>query len=363
MKRLASIAALIWFGAMLSGCATIDTSEGLTPSGVATELAYVDILYGTDRTPGPQKGQFTDGRNGKLTLGSARVTIPPNRTPGIVQRPTVILFFRFKEDPLKHLALAGPPKVMTQAEFVASAASASPGALLYVHGYNTDFAGGLYRTAQLAHDLNFKGYAFHYSWPSRGSMIQYDYDSDSERQAELYFLEYLKILLREAKVRELTIIVHSKGNDMVLSALSTLQESAQPLDPGSLNQLVLASPDVEPNRARQLLAKLGGKFTRITLYANNRDIPLKASKKKAGGAPRAGQLARDGRPLIIEGVDSIDASAANWDWTGLNHNAYVFDDRLREDLRAVVKGEGPPEGRTNHMRKLGKPGAIFWRLQ
>ncbi|MBU4436449.1 MAG: alpha/beta hydrolase, partial [Alphaproteobacteria bacterium] len=165
-----------------------------------------------------------------------------------------------------------------------------------------------------------------------------------------------------AKVQELTIIVHSKGNDMVLSALSEINASSRPLKPSSLNQLVLASPDVDSSYAKQLLANLAGKFSRITLYANDRDIPLNLSKAKAGGVPRAGQLMSDGRPIVIPGVDSIDATAADMDWGGLNHNAYVFDDRLRADLQGVVAGKGPPEMRTNYLQRIVEPGRVFWRL-
>lgn len=362
MKRFIAAVALLCLGT-LTGCLGVVKGSGADVGSGPDRLSYVDVLYGTDRSPGANAGDFSDGRNERLTLGSARITIPPNHTPGIVERPATIIVFRLREDNLRHLALADDPKILTRADFIREAKKAPKGALLFVHGYNTDFDGGLYRTAQLAHDLNFKGYAFHYSWPSRGSTVAYDYDFDSERQAEPYFLEFLKILLREAQVREVTIIVHSKGSDMVLSALSTIQSSAQPLNRRSLEQLILASPDVDSSRARHLLTNLNGKFSRITLYANDNDIPLRFSRTKAGGVPRAGQLMADGRPILIPGVDSIDATAADMDWSGLNHNAYVFDDRLRADLQGVVAGKGPPEARTNFLRKIVDQGKVYWRLQ
>jgi esterase/lipase superfamily enzyme len=335
----------------------------LSNTDAQQSLAYIDILYGTDRTPGAQPGEFGDGRNGKLTLGLARVTIPPNHTPGIVERPAEILVLRFREDAQRHLTLVDTPLVLTKAEFVQQALRAYKGALLFVHGYNTDFDDGLFRTAQLAHDLNFKGYAFHYSWPSRGTALDYDYDNDSERQAKKYFADYLRILINEAKAQELTIIVHSKGNDMVLSALNEINGLFKSLKPSSLNQLVLASPDIDSTIAKQILPNLAGKFSRITLYANDRDIPLNLSKAKAGGVPRAGQLMADGRPIIIAGVDSIDATAADMDWSGLNHNAYIFDDRLRADLQGVVAGKGPPEARTNYLDRIVEADRVFWRLR
>ncbi len=38
-----------------------------------------------------------------------------------------------------------------------------------MHGYNTSFDNALYRTAQIAYDLDFDGATFLYSWPSGGA--------------------------------------------------------------------------------------------------------------------------------------------------------------------------------------------------
>ena len=51
-------------------------------------------------------------------------------------------------------------------------------ALLFVHGYNVTFESALYRTAQIAFDLEFDGVPFLFSWPSKGDFQSYRADLD-----------------------------------------------------------------------------------------------------------------------------------------------------------------------------------------
>ena len=45
--------------------------------------------------------------------------------------------------------------------------------MVFIHGFNVPFEDAIYRTAQLAHDLDFDGAPILYSWPSRGTMLGY----------------------------------------------------------------------------------------------------------------------------------------------------------------------------------------------
>jgi esterase/lipase superfamily enzyme len=50
---------------------------------------------------------------------------------------------------------------------------------IFVHGFNTSFDDALYRTAQLAYDMEFDGVPYLFSWPSMASATEYLYDRDS----------------------------------------------------------------------------------------------------------------------------------------------------------------------------------------
>ena len=54
-------------------------------------------------------------------------------------------------------------------------------AFVFIHGYNVTFANAIMRTAQIAHDVGFKGAPILYSWPSAGRTDDYLRDEDSVR--------------------------------------------------------------------------------------------------------------------------------------------------------------------------------------
>ena len=70
--------------------------------------------------------------------------------------------------------------------------------MVFVHGYNTAFDYALFRTAQMAYDLEFDGASFLYSWPSGGGSASYGYDRDSATQAQLYLKEFLALVVEES---------------------------------------------------------------------------------------------------------------------------------------------------------------------
>ena len=64
----------------------------------------------------------------------------------------------------------------------ARAAGAPPGErriMVFVHGFNTNFAEGVYRQAQMMHDFGTPAIGVHYSWPSAADARLYLYDRDS----------------------------------------------------------------------------------------------------------------------------------------------------------------------------------------
>ena len=324
------------------------------------------MLFGTDRAADATAvGGFGGERGRRLALGEATISIPPGHIAGELERPFSIFDIEAKEDPSKHIVLVGKPRLLTPEAFVREAASGDRGAraLLFVHGYNTKFASGLYRTAQLAADFHIKGRVFHYSWPSGGALLRYDYDSESARQAQLYLRQFLNLIVKDAGVTHLTVIAHSKGNDLVLSVLDSLATEQGARVPGRFDELILASPDVDQDVAAQMLPRAALLFAGTTLYANDDDKALRISQKKAGNR-RAGQLMADGFPMILPEIESIDATAASFAALSLDHDAYVDDPFLRADLQILLaKGTRPPDLRSpGRMLPRDSRRGRFWKL-
>ena len=130
------------------------------PVFYATDRARIaegTLDYGVARSPG-----------GKLWLGRYDVSIPFSHETGKVERPTIWTFYR--EDPNKHFVIVSR-KQQSYDEFygdIRGMVSRSPlkDALVFIHGFNVAFEDAVFRTAQMAHDLEFKGAPILYSWPS-----------------------------------------------------------------------------------------------------------------------------------------------------------------------------------------------------
>lgn len=320
------------------------------------------IFLGTDRAPDPKAaGGFGHGRNPALVLAEVRVSVPTARKAGDLPRPGRFLLWPEREDPSRHIMIAGGPEVLDEAAFLDRLKAEADGeaGFLFVHGYNTPFANGLYRTAQLAVDLEVAGPVFHYSWPSAGNPVLYDYDDASAVRARTFLRRFLELIVDKAGVTRLNIIAHSKGNDLMLQTLQLIAAGRETLTDG---ELVMASPDVDATVAEQIIPALVGLFHGMTLYANDHDRPLRISRVKAGGVPRAGGLLPDGAPLIVDGADSIDAGDSDFAWFGLNHDAYVMAPALRYDIKALFERHTRPvHHRTPTFLLRDQPRTPFWR--
>jgi hypothetical protein len=70
---------------------------------------------------------------------------------------------------------------------------------------------------------------------------------------------------------------------------------------------------------------------------------------------------RDHAPLILDGLVSVDASAARMNLVAFNHQAFVDDPALLADLRAIMDGQAP-EKRAHLEAKTVKRGT-YWVLK
>jgi esterase/lipase superfamily enzyme len=328
------------------------------------EFDLVEIFFGTDRAPSDEPGRYGGKRGHGLHLGVATVSAPRDRPPGSVTRPRKLFMFTIeKEDPARHFVVQDSVE-LDQAAFRAQlgGAAAEAGdhpALLFVHGFNSSFDGALYRAAQLAIDLSVSGPMLMYSWPSKGGMLGYDTDRENVKQARVHFAAFLDQVFASG-VKRLNILAHSMGNDLLLE---TLEDRPRTRLRG-LQQVVLAAPDVDSDVAANLVPRVSPKAKGMTLYACSEDLAIGASKAKAGGAPRAGGLLADGYPLIVAGLDSIDASSCKLRLAEFNHNGFVADTVLRYDLAALLaSGRRPPHQRSPSITQASCPRGGYWLLQ
>jgi esterase/lipase superfamily enzyme len=348
------------------------------PPGVPTQPEgdwdVVPVFYGTDRVRKEEVKRitYTTERASRLELGQALVTVPKTHQVPNIERPFAIrvpyfniTIYEQAEDPKQHFTIR-ELKALTREEFIALARARIGGsnafkdqAVVFVHGYNTSFDYALFRTAQMTYDLKFDGAAFLYSWPSGGDVISYNYDRESSEQAEPYLRQFIDLVIKDTGAKSVSLIAHSMGNMPLLRVLQSLGPS---LPPGvTLNQIILAAPDVDRNLFENLAANIKLYGRGVTLYCSNNDLAMSVARKVAGGIPRAGDVPAEG-PIVLSGIDTIDVSHTSTDYLTLNHSTYAEKSALLADIGLLLQtGERPPDKRTPILQRINAAKGDFWR--
>jgi esterase/lipase superfamily enzyme len=322
----------------------------------------VAILYATTRKPDvTETGYFTGERNKAITYGSARIRIPQKHRIGRVELPFrlalfSLTFYQQALDPRKHFIIEGID-ILSLHEWKKLISTSSLGhALVFVHGFNVTFRDALYRLAQVTYDIQYTGLPVLFSWPSRGQMLDYGYDRESALVAHDALISVLKTL-RSAGINRIHILAHSMGNFLVLEALG---KSIRGLRGLSIGEMMMAAPDLDKDHYLAIAPKISGSFG-MTLYASAADRALLVAKKIAGNIPRAGDVP-EGGPVLVDGIDSIDATAVGTEILGLGHSVFATQRSILNDIGLVIQGMRPPHERLSEIR--GVPGRLapkWWR--
>jgi esterase/lipase superfamily enzyme len=346
----------------------VDVSEAGTSKIIKYPVTYsntgphnVDMFFATTRCPRTaQPTIFTDARCDELSFGKLAVTVPPKHAQGGLERPefNIGLFtiqYRW-QNPKKDFVIKTRSR-LSRADFIDDVKGwGQDQALVFVHGFNTQFDDAAYRMAQIVFDLQFKGVPVLFAWPSRGGVLAYFYDRDSALFSRDGFIDLLNLLRLDAGISTVHVIAHSMGNQIVVDALSTKGVLTQ-----GLAQVILAAPDVDRDVFRLLARRIKNVAKRVTLYASQFDRALELSHKLAE-SPRAGDVL-GGQPLIVPNLDTIDASAIGEEMFGLGHTIFATNRSILDDVGRVLDGDGPPNERTKQIR--GMPLAAtppdYWR--
>ena len=334
----------------------------------------VPVFFGTDRTiePDPKRLQFGADRGHKLQLGQALITVPDAHKVPNIERPwsLEIPYFRVKvyeetEDPKEHFTIQDISSLTKEQLLVlvkdrlASSKAFKDHAFVFVHGFNTSFDAGLYRTAQIAYDMKFDGAPFVYSWPSGGKVASYTYDRGSAEQAEPHLTGFLKLVIKESGAKSISLIAHSMGNELLLRVLEQMRSAAP--KGVVISQVILAAPDVDRDKFDNIARQIASFAKGVTLYAASNDRALNYSARFWGGVPRAGDVPASG-PLIVPGIDTIDVTAVSTDGLGLNHSGYAENKTLLNDIALLIQtGERPPDKRIPILKRIDTEAGAFWR--
>ncbi len=206
--------------------------------------------------------------------------------------------------------------------------------LLFIHGYNTMFAEGLYRFAQVVHDSKSPAVPVLFTWASRGQLGQYVYDNNSATTARDELERTIRLIFA-SDAEQVNILAHSMGNWVTVEALRQIKISGQLPQASKLGSIFLAAPDIDIDVFKSQMRRFGKPRKPFYIVLSKDDQALRASSFIAGGGARLGadgnteELAALGAVVIdLTDVKATDSS---------NHGKFAQLAEIAPQLSAVLE--------------------------
>ena len=125
----------------------------------------------------------------------------------------------------------------------------------------------VYRFAQIAHDSHMEATPLLFTWPSRGSLFAYGYDKESTNYSRSALELVLTTAAEHPEVGEITILAHSMGTWLTVEALRQMAIRKGGV-PKKIDNVILASPDLDVDVFRQQLADMGPNRPKFTVFVS-----------------------------------------------------------------------------------------------
>ncbi len=272
---------------LLTGCETRGVLL-LNPDAMAS-ASLQQVYYATTRAP-ERDGGFGPGLSPTLSYGDSLISIPPTHTIGNIEWP------RTRPDPARFFVVAQETAFSGKRAFETSMAAAfrrlpadEHTAIVFVHGFNNNFAEGLVTLAQLSYDFNLPGVAVHYSWPSAASPLGYLHDRDSALFAR-DGLEELLGAVQRAGAERILLVGHSMGAMLVMETMRQISlQNRRHLNVGKIG-LALISPDISVDVFTRQAERLNPMPQPFNIFTSQTDRPLKLSGALASESARLGRV-------------------------------------------------------------------------
>lgn len=318
--KLCRILAALAVCALVSGCASRGTIT-LDPQAVEVG-STVEVLVATTRGSSPTETFAARARSETVRWGVLEVSVPPDRAPGTVTFPR-----GSKADPVTDFLTVSARQLADDQAFLktlnARLSSREPGdreVTLFVHGFNTNFAEGIYRHAQMTHDFGSTGVSVSYSWPSAANVFAYGFDLESALFARDGMERVLGLLAR-SNAEGVVVVGHSMGTVVVLETLRQLAIRGSDSTLDSIRAVLLIAPDLDPQLFRQEVLALAPRELPIYVSVSGRDRALRASGLLRGQSERLGSISDTGPVAALPGVVVVDLSDIQGSGDPLNHFA------------------------------------------
>jgi esterase/lipase superfamily enzyme len=350
---------------MLGACADRPEFGALLVADAVSPTAAVEtgarphtILVATTRARDDRPGTLFNGeRATALDFASATISVPPSHVKGRIEWPR-----QERGDASTDFVAKSAGYLDGEAGFVAELdrelVKRPPGkrhVMIFVHGYNTMFAEGLYRLAQIVDDAGSTSVPVHFSWASRGQLAGYVYDNNSATMAR-DGLERTLRLIAASKAERIDILAHSMGNWVTVEAIRQIKISGAVPPASKVGFIVLASPDIDIDVFETQMRRLGKPKKPFFIVISKDDRALGLSRWIAGDKDRLGASQNEAE-LTRLGATVIDLTDVKSD-DDLNHGKFAEIADIAPQLREVLEaGVGSKKSEAD-----GEPGSNAARI-
>lgn len=343
--------------ALLAACATRPETGFLSPvAETASGATDHTLLVATTRERDERPGTLYNGERGQpLSYAAVTVSVPQTHAVGEIEWPRTP-----PGNPNTDFVVRRAGYLEGEKEFVrtlnAQLARHPRGrrnVFLFIHGYNTMFAEGLYRFAQVVHDSQSSAVPVLFTWASRGRLGSYVYDTNSATAAR-DDLEHTVRMLFASDADQVHILAHSMGNWVTVEALRQIKISGRLPAIAKLGSVFLADADIDTDVFKSQMRRFGRPPKPFYVIVSRDDQALRLSDRIAGGTGRLGsdqnveELAALGAIVIdLSDVQTADSS---------NHSKFAQIANVAPQLTAVLaRGVGvkPDSERQPDGRGLG----------
>lgn len=291
---------------------------------------------------------------------------------------------RFPETPLAFTVVDGTPTVVLSAlqdyknarnsmkETLEKRLEQSPRqeVLLFVHGFNNDFELAGLALADLWHFTGRQTTPLFYSWPAAsGGLFGYFTDRESGEFTLYHLKETLRLISSIESLEKIHIIAHSRGTDLITTALreliiETRARGEKPLETLKVANLILAAPDLDFGVVRQRLIaeQFGPAIGQITVYMNRKDKALGLSQFMMSGLRFGKITSEDLEPTErhifeqIKNVNFINVEGVN---SFIGHAYYRKHPGVLSDIALILQTNARPG---TPKRPLKHESGNFWSL-
>jgi esterase/lipase superfamily enzyme len=173
-------------------------------------------------------------------------------------------------------------------------------AYVYIHGFNNTFEDAAFVMAGLWHFMGRTGVPIIYTWPAgspEGALGGYTHDSESGQFTGYHLRQFLKAIASCPDIEKIHLIAHSRGTDVLMTALRELNleyraAGKQTRSELKLGNLILAAADLDFEvTSQRITAELLPLIPeRMTVYVSQTDRAIGIADLLLGSKRRIGQL-------------------------------------------------------------------------